>query len=204
MIAVLLFPLAASLAFAQAPAATPAAPAPQAPSAQAPAAAPAFNPNPPAPVASADPLPPANPKLFTAPSPTTDTVNAFLHQVWGFDPNRIYRVMAIMPTAAPGITKVVVYVTDKSPNARIQPATFFVTPDGKHAIGEGSIVVPFGATPFAANRDLLKERADGAHRGAESKDFELVEFADLQCPHCKDAQATMDQIVKDFPKAHVV
>jgi protein-disulfide isomerase len=32
----------------------------------------------------------------------------------------------------------------------------------------------------------------------------LVEFADLQCPHCKEAQSTMDQIVKDFPGAHMV
>ena len=32
----------------------------------------------------------------------------------------------------------------------------------------------------------------------------LVEFADMQCPHCKDAQGTMDQIVKDFPNARVV
>jgi len=31
-----------------------------------------------------------------------------------------------------------------------------------------------------------------------------VEFADLQCPYCKVAQATMDQIVKDFPAARVV
>ena len=32
----------------------------------------------------------------------------------------------------------------------------------------------------------------------------IVEFADLQCPYCKVAQTTMDQIVKDFPAAHVV
>ncbi len=32
----------------------------------------------------------------------------------------------------------------------------------------------------------------------------LVEFADMRCPHCKDAQETMAQIVKDFPNASVV
>lgn len=188
--AALLFPLTASVAFAQAVDA-PAAPAPQ--------AAP-----PSAPAAPADPLPPANPKLFTAASPSVDTVNAFLHQVWGFDANRLYRVMAIQNTAAPGVTKVVIFVTSKAPDAKVQAATFYVTPDGKHAIGEGAGVVPFGATPFAATRDLLKARVDGASRGAASKDLELVEFADLQCPHCKEAQSTMDQIVKDFPNAHVV
>ncbi len=188
--AVLVLSLTASVAFAQAVDA-PAAPAPQ--------AAP-----PSAPAAPADPLPPANPKFFTAASPSVDTVNAFLHQVWGFDTNRLYRVMAIQNTPAPGVTKVVIFVTSKASDAKVQAATFYVTPDGKHAIGEGAGVVPFGATPFAATRDLLKARVDGASRGAASKDLELVEFADLQCPHCKEAQSTMDQIVKDFPNAHVV
>lgn len=194
--AILLFPLAASPTFAQTPAA------PLAP--QPPAVAPNVDATPSAPTAIADPLPRANPKLFTAASPTVETVNAFLHQVWGFDANRVYRTMAIMPTAAPGVTKVIVYVTQKSPGAKIQAATFFVTPDGKHAIGEGSLVVPFGATPFAATRDLLRSRADGASRGAPGKDLEIVEFSDFQCPRCGEAQSTMDQIVKDFPNAHVV
>ena len=198
--------LGTTLSFAQAPAAVPAAPA--ASTAQAPAAAPGpLPPAPAAPAAPVDPLPKANPRFFTASSPSIDTVNAFLHQVWGSDPNRLYRVMAITPTTAPNITKVVVFVTERTGNpadSKVQAATFFVTPDGKHAIGEGSVVVPFGPTPFAAVRDMLKERANGASRGAAGKDLELVEFADLQCPHCRDAQATMDQLVQDFPKAHVV
>ncbi len=50
----------------------------------------------------------------------------------------------------------------------------------------------------------LQARADGASRGAAGKDLLLVEFADLQCPHCKEAQGTIDQMVKDFPNARVV
>jgi protein-disulfide isomerase len=130
-------------------------------------------------------------------------VNAFLNQIWGFDDNRIWRVMAIESTVLPDIAKVVVFVTSKSPNAQVQAATFFVAPDGKHAI-EGNGIIDFGATPFARARDLLKEKANGAARGAASKDLLLVEFSDLQCPFCKDAQATIDQIVKDFPKARLV
>jgi protein-disulfide isomerase len=151
-----------------------------------------------------DPFPSVNPKFFTAKSPTTQTVSAFLHQIWGYDTNRLWKVMAIQNTPAPGVAKITVFITDKGPNAQIQSADFFVTPDGKHAIGAGAGVVPFGAKPFEEARDILRERANGASRGAPAKDFELVEFADLQCPHCKDAQGTMDQIVHDFPKAHVV
>jgi protein-disulfide isomerase len=75
----------------------------------------------------------------------------------------------------------------------------------KHAIGAGvGGGVRLGRSRLKRRGTCCEERANGASRGAASKDFELVEFADLQCPHCKDAQGTMDQIVKDFPKAHVV
>ncbi len=151
----------------------------------------------------ADPFPPANLKYFTADSPNVDTVNSFLKSLWGFDANRIWRVEAIQKTAAPNVSKVVVFVSDKSANAKVQPTAFFVTPDGKHAIA-GETVIPFGAAPFADLRKMLQARADGASRGATSKDLLLVEFSDLQCPHCKDAQSTMDQVVKDFPNARVV
>ena len=157
-----------------------------------------------APSAPADPLPPADPKFFTASTPSVETINSFLKQVWGMDTNRLWRVEAVQPTVAPGVAKVTVFVSDKSPDAKVQSAVFYTLPDGKHAIPVGGGVVAFGATPFTPLRDLLRARAAGAYRGAPGKDLELVEFADLQCPHCKEAQAVMDQIVKDFPKAHVV
>jgi len=151
-----------------------------------------------------DPFPPVNPKYFTASTPTVDTVNSFLTALWGYDPNRIWRVEAIQTTAAPGVTRVVVYVSDKGPNAKVVNTIFFVTPDGKHAIAGGEGVINFGATPFAEARKTLQDRADGATRGSTSKDLLLVEFADLQCPHCKEAQATMDRLAQDFPNARIV
>jgi protein-disulfide isomerase len=154
-------------------------------------------------VTKADPFPPVNPKYFTATSPTVATVDGFLKSLWGYDANRIWRVEAILTTAAPGVSKVIVFVSDRSPNAKVQTTAFFVTPDGNHAV-TGDAVVAFGATPFAETRKMIQARADGASQGAASKDFMLVEFADMQCPHCKDAQETMALIVKDFPNARVV
>ena len=172
------------------------------------AQAPAAAPPPTAPAAQsaapADPFPPANQKYFTAKAPSAETVNAFLKALWGYDSNRLWRVMAIQATPAQGVGKVVVFLTDKGPNAKVQSTTFYVLPDGKHALAEGAGVVPFAADPFVDLRNLLRERADGPTRGAASKDLELVEFADLQCPHCKEAQTTMDQLAKDFPSAHIV
>lgn len=149
-----------------------------------------------------DPFPPVNPKFFTAASPTVATVDSFLRSLWGFDPNRIWRVAAIQPTLAPGVSKVTVFVAEKGANSKVQTSAFFVLPDGKHAIADG--VVSFGAQPFAELRKTLQDRADGPARGAASKDLLLVEFSDLQCPHCKEAQVTMDNLVRDFPNARVV
>lgn len=151
-----------------------------------------------------DPFPPVNPRYFTATSPTTATVDAFLKALWGYDPDRIWRVEAIQATQAPGVSKVVVFVSDKKPNSKVASTVFFVTPDGKHAIADSSGVISFGATPFADNRRILQDRADGPSRGAANKNFMLVEFADLQCPHCKEAQATMDRLAQDFPNARIV
>ena len=150
-----------------------------------------------------DPFPPTDPKNFTAQSPTTETVNQFLTALWGYDPNRLWRVFSIQATPAPGVSRVTVLVAEKSANAKVQPTAFFVTPDGTHAIA-GDGVVDFGAKPFAANRQTLQARADGPSRGSANKALELVEFADMQCPHCKEAQASMDRLMQDFPNAHMV
>lgn len=150
-----------------------------------------------------DPFPPVNPKNFTATTPTVDAVNAFLTQLWGYDAKRVWRVAAIQTTQAPGVSHVTVLVADKGSNAKVQPTAFYVLPDGTHAIA-GDAVMSFGAKPFAATRARLAAEADGPSRGAAGKELELVEFADMQCPHCKEAQSSMLQLEKDFPKAHIV
>ena len=151
----------------------------------------------------ADPFPPVNPKNFTASSPTVDAVNAFLTQLWGYDAKRVWRVAAIQTTPAAGVSHVTVLVADKGSNAKVQPTAFYVLADGTHAIA-GDSVMSFGPKPFAATRARLAAEADGPSRGAAGKGLELVEFADMQCPHCKDAQASMEQLQKDFPNAQIV
>jgi protein-disulfide isomerase len=78
-----------------------------------------------------------------------------------------------------------------------------VLADGKHIVA-GDEVLPFGDHMYADARTLLQQHADGPYRGSTSKDLEIVEFADFQCPHCKEAQANMDKLVVDFPKARIV
>jgi protein-disulfide isomerase len=98
---------------------------------------------------------------------------------------------------------VVVFVGDKTGNQKPAALQFFSLPDGKHIIA-GEDVIPFGEHPYAEYRAQLQQRADGPYRGSATKELELVEFADFQCPHCKEAQANMDKLLVDFPKARIV
>lgn len=184
----------AALAAAQqqvpaAPAQQPAAPTAQEPAAPAPNAAPTF--------------PKIDPKNFTATSPTKDEINAFLQASWGYDENRIWEVAAIQKTKVEGLSKVIVYVGDKTGKDKPGGFLFWALPDGKHIIAADD-VYPFGANPYAGNRALIQEKANGPYKGSADKNLELVEFADFECPHCREAQANMDKLAVDFPKARIV
>lgn len=164
--------------------------------------APAAEPSAPAPAA-APVFPPPDPANFTASSPTKETVNNFLQTSWGYDDTRLWQVEGILKTSVDGISKVIVYVGDKSGKQKPSGIQFFALADGKHIIA-GEEILPFGEHPYADNRALVQQQADGPYRGAAAKDFEIVEFADFQCPHCKEAQANMEKLATDFPKARIV
>lgn len=174
-----------------APASTPSQPAPPSPD------------QPSAPVPSAPAFPKPDPANFTAASPTKEVVDAFLRATWGYDEDRVWQVQAILKTPVEGISKVVVLIGDRTGKQQPQALAFFALPDGKHII-TGDAMMNFGEHPFAEDRQRLEARADGPYRGAASKDFEMVEFADFQCPHCKAAQANMEKLANDFPKARIV
>jgi protein-disulfide isomerase len=164
--------------------------------------APAQEPSAPAP--SGPPVfPKPDPANFTAATPTKEVVNAFLQTSWGFDDTRVWQVQAIQKTSVEGISKVTIVVGDKNGKQKTSAIQFFVLQDGKHIVA-GDEIIPFGEHPFADFRAQLQQHADGPYRGSPSKDLEIVEFADFQCPHCKDAQANMDKLAVDFPKARIV
>lgn len=148
-------------------------------------------------------FPPVNEANFTAAAPSRADVDAFLHTSWGYDPNRVWEVYAIQKTAAPGVSKVTILVAQKQNPQQIANLVFFVTPDGKHLISQET-VLDFGPHPYENNHRILQQRADGPSRGATSRQFELVEFADFECPHCKEAQETVQKLLHDFPQARYV
>jgi protein-disulfide isomerase len=176
--------------------------APAAPAAPAAQAAPAQTPAAPTPAA-APVFPKPDPANFTASSPSKELVNAFVQANLGFDDNNVWEVEAILNTEVEGVSRVLVLIGDKDGKQKPYPFVFYTLPDGKHIIARDEVMA-FSEHPFAESRQILKARAAGPYRGSASKDLEIVEFADFQCPHCKEAQPNMDKLAVDFPKARFV
>ena len=180
-------------------------PAPQTPAAPTPAAPPSgvFT-VPSAAPAQATPFPPVDPANFTATTPTKQTVEDFLHAFWGYDSSRLWQIQAILPTPAPGVSRVLVLVKSANPGPKDQTAqlSFFTLPDGKFLVADS--LLPFGAKPFENYRQILQSDATGPSKGGASKAIELVEFSDFECPHCKDAQPIVAKLLADYPSAHFV
>jgi protein-disulfide isomerase len=146
---------------------------------------------------SKDALPPV--PGFSTRMPSEETVNAFLKQMFGYDPSVSWKVVSIRPTEAQGIAEVMILLSNPQGT---QNNRLYVTSDGKHAlIGD---IIPFGARPFDAARDELAQKADGPSRGPANAPVTIVEFSDLQCPHCKDAQPTVDKLLSEEKDARLV
>src|SRR5215470_2821271 len=82
--------------------------------------------------------------------PSEVTVNSFLQQTFGYDSSVTWKISSIKPSVAEGLSEVTVVLS--SPKGQ-SATTFYVTPDGKHALAGD--IMPFGAKPFAPARDAL-------------------------------------------------
>jgi len=131
--------------------------------------------------------------------PTEDTVNSFLFQMFGYDPTVTWKVTEIRPSEVPGLAEVLVVIT--SPKGS-NPNRLLVSADGKRAIaGE---ILPFGAKPFDDARAKLEKGVNGPAKGPAKASVTIVEFSDMQCPHCQKAAPTIDQLLALEPDARFV
>jgi protein-disulfide isomerase len=131
------------------------------------------------------------PKLETRPNlPSEETVNAFLKEMFGYDSQLSWKIADIRPSEAEGLAQVTIVMS--SPKGQ-ELSRFYVTADGKHALA--GQLMPFGTDPFGAERKLLAKEANGPSRGPATAPVTVVEFSDLQCPHCKAAVPVLDKLL---------
>ena len=131
----------------------------------------------------------AGPKL-----PTKEEVDAALKRIYGYDPSIQWRVALIRKSPVPGMAQVFVQLKNEYKN-------LYLTADGHFAI-TGDLM-PFGKDPYAIYRTKLKA-ADGLARGPAKPAVTMVEFSDLECPHCRDAQPVIEKLAADFPQMKII
>ena len=131
--------------------------------------------------------------------PSEETVNSFLQQTFGYDSTVTWKITAIKPSIAAGLAEVDVVLSNSQGQST---TTLYVTPDGKHAL-TGDIL-PFGAKPYQPAKEALLKGVNGPSRGPDKAPVTIVEFSDLQCPHCKDAQPILDKLLTEEPNARFV
>jgi len=151
---------------------------------------------------SAQAAPPAKPATsHTAASPaktalpTPDEIDTYLKRSFGYDPSIAWQIIDIRDSGVPGIPEVIISVN------KGEPFHFFFVASAQVAfVGQQ---LPFGANPFAPARAKL-QAATGPSRGGENPPIQIVEFSDLECPHCKASQPILEKLMADFPQVRFI
>jgi protein-disulfide isomerase len=123
--------------------------------------------------------------------PTVEEVEASMKRSFGYDPGVTWQILDIKESNIPGLAEVLVSMNKQ------QPVHLYLAPGAQTAIA--GQMIPFGPDPFAPARANLKG-AFGPSRGGQNPPIDIVEFSDLQCPHCKVAQPVVEKLVADFPQ----
>jgi protein-disulfide isomerase len=126
--------------------------------------------------------------------PSEVDVDAFMKATFGYDPQLTWKIVSIKPSDAQGLAEVNVEISGPQGQGTQK---FFVSEDGKHeVVGD---IIPFGAHPFEQARRILEKKASGPARGPANAPVLIVEFSDLQCPHCKEANPTIARLLNENP-----
>jgi protein-disulfide isomerase len=127
--------------------------------------------------------------------PTTEEVEASMKRSFGYDPAVTWQIYEIKESSIPGLAEILVSMNKQ------QPVHLFLAPGAQTAIA--GQMIPFGPDPFAPARAHLKG-AFGPSRGGQNPPIDIIEFSDLECPHCKVSQPVLAKLYADFPQVRFI
>ncbi|MDR3764773.1 MAG: thioredoxin domain-containing protein [Acidobacteriota bacterium] len=132
-------------------------------------------------------------------APSVELTDNFFKRILGYDPNIQVHIISITASRSPELFDVFTAIV--TPEGQ-QLVHWYVTHDLKFVVA-GELRV-FGTDPYRQERELLAKKSFGPTRGPASAKVTVVEFADLECPACRDAQPVMDRLYADFPNVRFI
>ena len=132
--------------------------------------------------------------------PSEATVDAFLHQHFGYQPDLTWKISSIKPSIIPGLAEVNVVLASQQGQ---QFTRFYVSQDGKHAlVGD---IIPFGARPFDPVKKALDKGVTGPSRGPKDANGHHCGVWRLAMSRLQNRPADRSKhCVAAEPKAHFV
>lgn len=126
------------------------------------------------------------------------STEAFVRLLFGWGPEVKVSLGPLKPSVATGFYVVPIQVTLNEQN---ETGEVYVSKDGKTLL-RGD-VFDMSVDPYAANR--AKIHIDGnPTRGPADAPVTLVEFADFQCPHCRELWEALQAVEVKYPQIRVV
>jgi protein-disulfide isomerase len=128
----------------------------------------------------------------------TKSTEAFVRQLFAWGPNIKVTVGGFKHSPSADYYTVPIEI---SFNDQKESGEVYVSKDGKTLIrGE---IYDMSADPFAANR--TKIRVDGSPgKGPADAHVTLVEFADFECPHCRELSEALTAVAQKYPQVRIV
>lgn len=133
-------------------------------------------------------------------------VEAYLRKLYAWGPAFQVKV-SLVPSGAegkpaeseiPGFYRLSVQVTFSGES---DTATMYVSKDGRHLIrGE---VLDTAVDPFAVNRRAIRTSGRPSRGPADAR-VTVVDFSDFQCPHCKQLDQALRQLLPQYPQVRFV
>jgi protein-disulfide isomerase len=126
------------------------------------------------------------------------STEAFVRQLFGWGPNVKVTLGSFRPSPAADFYTVPIEI---SLNDQKESGEVYVSKDGKTLLrGE---IFDMSVDPFAANQ--AKIHLDGSPtKGPADARVVIVEFADFECPHCRELWEALTVVEQKYPQVRVV
>jgi len=145
----------------------------------------------PAPAAERSPSTPEEARLLKS-------TEAFVRKLFAWSPEIKVQLGPLAQSAAADFYVVPIEVTVDD---RKESGEVYVSKDGKTLLrGE---VFDMSADPYAANRAKIRVEGSPA-KGPANAAVTVVEFADFECPHCRELYDTLKAIETKYPQIRVI